>query len=278
MNNSYVNYLKSEKKSSGTIKTYVNNIEECLSHIGKADCEIKYIDLINYMATVQNLSSATIATKISAIKSYFEFLASIDLIAENPAAKMKRPSVHSKEKSALSAEQISAMINAAPTYRIKALISLLASTGLRISEALNITIEEYNNRINDTITVLGKGAKWRNITLSEQTISYLDKYIEKERHNGCEYLFVSNYGGKMASGHTTEALRTAAKKANLENWKELCITNHTMRHSCATIMVDRGVDVSVVSKALGHSSIAITSRYLHPSSDKVANAMAAMSF
>lgn len=278
MNTSYINYLKSQKKSSGTIRTYCQHIEDCLSAIGKADSEIRYIDLIDYMASVNDRSSATIATKISAIKSYFDFLTSVNLIAENPSVKMERPTVHNKEKSALNKEQISDMIRATPTYRMKAMISLLASTGLRISECLNIQLEEYKNRVNDTITILGKGAKWRNITLSEQVVKYIDNYIAKERHDGCPYLFVSNYGCQMNRGHVAEALRTAAKKAGIENWEEMHISNHTMRHSCATMMIDNGVNINVVSSALGHGSIAVTSRYLHANQRQVASAMASMTF
>ena len=170
------------------------------------------------------------------------------------------------------------MVNAATNERNKAIIMMLAQTGLRIHELANITLEQYESRSNNVLVIRGKGDKDRLVGLADETIKLIDSYIINERKNGCEYLFVGNRGNKMDGKNTSAMLKVCARKAGIENWKELHISNHTMRRTFATMMSEADVPIEVISKAMGHSGIAITSRYVKRTEQRAVNAMSVVNF
>ena len=115
--------------------------------------------------------------------------------------------------------------------------------------------------------------------MSDETIKLIDSYITNERKNGCEYLFVGNQGNKMDGKNTSAMLKVAARKAGIENWEELHISNHTMRRTFATMMSEADVPIEVISKAMGHSSVAITAnRYIKRTEQRAVNAMSVVNF
>ena len=272
MNELFVMSLKAKHRSEGTIREYTKAIENCLAYVNKPEAEIKPIDLELLQSSMSTLSSA------SAVREYFKFLYRNEIINRNPAEMLEAPAIKNREQSALNGEQVRAMVNAATNERNKAIIMMLAQTGLRIHELANITLEQYESRSNNVLVIRGKGDKDRLVGLADETIKLIDSYIANERKDGCEYLFVGNRGNKMDGKNTSAMLKVCARKAGIENWEELHISNHTMRRTFATMMSEADVPIEVISKAMGHSGIQITSRYVKRTEQRAVNAMSVVNF
>ena len=278
MNEMFVMSLKAKHRSEGTIREYAKAIENCLAYVNKSESEIKPIDLELWQSSMSNLSSASVAQRTSAVREYFKFLYRNEFISRNPAEMLETPQIKNREQSALNGEQVRAMVNAATNERNKAIIMMLAQTGLRIHELANITLEQYESRSNNILVIRGKGDKDRLVGLADETIRLIDSYIANERKDGCEYLFVGNRGNKMDGKNTSAMLKVCARKAGIENWEELHISNHTMRRTFATMMSEADVPIEVISKAMGHSGIQITSRYVKRTEQRAVNAMSVVNF
>ena len=211
-------------------------------------------------------------------KEYFKYLYRNELIERNPAEWLEAPAVKNREKAALEASDVRAMVNAATNIRNKAIIMMLAQTGLRIHELSNITLEQYESRVNNMLVICGKGDKDRLVGLSDETCELIDEYVATSRKNGCEYLFVGNQGNKLDGKNTSAMLKVTAKKAGIANWEDLHISNHTMRRTFATMMSEADVPIEVISKAMGHSGIQVTSRYVKRTEQRAVNAMSVVNF
>ncbi len=279
MNELFVMSLRAKHRSEGTIREYAKAIDNCLEYVNKPETAIKPIDLEMWQSSMSNLSSASVAQRTSAVREYFKFLYRNEFISRNPAEMLEAPTIKNREQSALNGEQIRSMVNAATNERNKAIIMMLAQTGLRIHELANITLEQYESRSNNVLVIRGKGDKDRLVGLADETIKMIDSYIANERKDDCEYLFVGNRGNKMDGKNTSAMLKVCARKAGIENWEELHISNHTMRRTFATMMSEADVPIEVISKAMGHSSVAITAnRYIKRTEQRAVNAMSVVNF
>lgn len=276
---SYVNYLSS-RKSDNTVKAYVHDIDGMLSYVHKPETEITINDLDNWVESIHDFSSATQARKISAIKNYFKYLGRMEIITKNPAEYLEPVPIKNKEKFAITGNQVRDMIDCAANYRNKAIIMTYATTGMRVSELINITYDQYANRINDTIIIKGKGEKERKIYFAPETIEMIDKYIRvrntSTKMTNSPYLFVSSWGNKMDVKNLNSMLKLCAKRAGIENWED--VSNHYLRVAFATMQSEAGTSIEVVQELLGHSNINTTKRYEKISSSRAREAMQSVKF
>lgn len=265
----YIKYLKGSHKSNNTIEAYKKDIIHFLSFVNKKEEEIEEKDLINWQDHISSLSSATIARKIVSIKNYFNFLYECKYISYNPTSILKSPKVQNKEKQYISPEEIKKMIECARTSRDKAILLMFVTTGVRVSELVNITLEEYYT--SREIKIVGKGNKERTIYINDATKEAIDKYLKERRPDNCDKLFASFQGGKIHSNNLSQTLKKIALKAGLDCWKE--ISNHWLRMCAASIQAENGTPVNVIKDMLGHSSLAVTSRYIKSSKNAVKDAI-----
>ena len=277
----YINHMRGNKKSEGTIHEYVRNLTDVFTAIGKNEEAVAYEDIENYKLSIASLSSSTINTRISALKSYYKFLMQRRYVEVNPVEYVECPKVKNKEKIPLTGEQVRAMIAKTSNVRMEAFIMALATTGMRIAELASVTIDDYNNRVGNTIIITGKGDKERRVTFPDEAIACIDKYIWSERSihaakTGTNLLFVSNQGTALAAGNMGEQLKKIAKEAGIPQWDKVC--NHLLRTTCATLALRNGVELPTIQKMLGHSDINTTTRYAKIADETVANAMATMRF
>ena len=270
MEKTYVDYLKAMQKSENTIKSYVTHITEMLDVIGKPEEEIKYIDLLEWMKKISVNSPATVNLKISAVKNYFKYLKKIEKINSNPALELENVKNNPKEKQYVSANDMKAIIKNMYTAEGKAIVALIASTGLRYIEMANITLEEYKNALatDRSIVIVGKGNKERKIFVNDTARFYIDQYLSKNYKNkkGTDKLFVT-----ADESCLRRSLIRAANKANLPYANN--ISPHWIRMFFATNSLEHGVDLATIRDALGHSNIAVTSRYVKSCDNKIKNVM-----
>ena len=278
MEKSYVDYLIANRKSENTIKNYTRHIQNFLNFVGKSEKDISFSDMVAWQRSISNLSSSSMALEINAIKSYFKYLKAAGFIKDNPAEDLVLPKVKNKVKPYCTIEIITNMINNTRSYRDKAVLSLVASTGIRMSEMAQITMEQWENmkRYNGrNITILGKGDKERSIYINDMAMKAIDDYVAHKKRTE-KYLFESNGGKVMDDSNLNKMIKKTAQKANIPFWENMSC--HTLRAAFATIASDKGVPVAVISSALGHASLATTSKYIKTCQAQVNDVMSNMIF
>ena len=278
MNSHYERYLKSEKMSENTIRAYIGHIGQALDYIGKADEDVTYLDLIDWKASISDLSSSTVALKVASVRSYFHFLKSAKIITEDPSEDLKRPEIKNKVKPYMTEDDVKAMIEAARTPRDRAMVRFLVSTGVRFVEMANITLNQYYTAINGNRVIVlkvTKGSKERGIYINDSTEKAIAEYLAT-RCDDCPYLFASFRRNQLSDNSVSQTIKNIGKRAGLPYWNDLSC--HCMRAACATIMSDKGVPVATISSTLGHSSLEVTSRYIKNTQTNVNAAIQAMNF
>jgi site-specific recombinase XerD len=270
MNTNYIIYLKAMQKSENTIKSYISHINEMLVIVNKKENEITYSDLLNWQSSLSSNAPSTINLKISAIKSYFKYLKKVGEINNNPAEDLEKVRNNEKVKQYVSSEDMKKIIEKMYTSQGKAIVSLIASTGMRYSEMASITLDQYYNAIHGdrSIVIIGKGNKERTIYVNYSSEKYIEEYLSKNYKNkkGTNKLFVS-----VDESSLRKSLILAATKANLPYAKN--ISPHWLRVFWATNAIENGIDLATIRDALGHADISTTSKYVKSCDTKIKNAM-----
>lgn len=217
-----------------------------------------------------NRTQGSIRRIISNLKIYFEFLLEENIISNNLFSEISSPKIEKKLPSIASVDEIDKMIEMIDTdtklgKRDKAIIELIYSAGLRVSEVNNLNIDDIDTQINQAI-IFGKGSKYRAVIFSKFTSKVLKKYLDiRDESNKNEKGFFLNNIGKRLSIRSIQHL--VKKYINLAGLNPKYHT-HTLRHSFATHLLDGGADLRVVQELLGHTSPKTTEIYTHISVEK----------
>ena len=281
MNANYITHLESKKMSEKTIQVYVNRVNSLLDFVSKEDKDITTYDIENWMSSMSNLSGASIAQSLSAVKSYFRYLSKENIIVKDPAANIDSPHYDNKPKHYMDAEMVSNMILHAKNYRDKAIVITLVSTGMRVGEMTNLTLSQYKHMKetgDNKITIIGKGNKRRFVFFNQETQDAIDKYLANRDGSKivCDRLFTSNWGGPIHANNLSQTLKTIAKNAGIPFYEDMC--NHQLRAACATIMNAKEVPLTTIQYVLGHSNINTTMRYTKINPEDAMSAVNSMNF
>lgn len=272
----YINYIYIEKKLSNNTKdaykrdlisfsNYLNNKE--ISKINSSDIK-SYIKHLNDIKD----KDRTIARKIVSVRTFFDYLMMNKIIKENPCEKIESPKLRKSLPKVLSIEDVNKLLslkaNTPLEYRNKAMIELMYDAGLRVSELVNLEVNNINLK-DCYVRCFGKGKKERIVPLGDIAIEVLDKYINIYRDSllkgyFTDKLFISSYGKGITRQGFFKILKSEAKKAGIT--KEF--SPHTLRHSFATHLLEYGADLSSISELLGHENIKTTQIYTHISNNK----------
>lgn len=278
MNNieDYINYIYIEKKlSNNTKEAYKKDLEYFYNYINKDINKISTDDVrkyINYLSDNNN-SDKTIARKIVSIRTFFDYLIKNKIIDKNPCEKIELPKIKKTLPKTLLEEDINKLLdfkpNTALEYRNKAMLELCYATGLRVSELVNLALNDINIK-NNYIRVYGKGKKERIIPLATTTTDLLQKYIEEYRDSLLKgYLtdkvFISSYGKPITRQGFFKMLKKHAKDMDIKK----DFSPHTLRHSFATQLLEYGADLRSVGEMLGHENIKTTQIYTHITNNKL---------
>lgn len=266
--------LKVEKNlSKETIIAYDCDISKYLDFFKKKNINLLNIKQSNISQYIYSLydekySSATIARMFSSIRSFHKFLFSENLLEEDPTLTILNPKVTKKLPDILEEPEISAIINAVPKtsifyYRDKAIIEILYSCGLRVSELCELSLSNIFLD-DDLVKIFGKGSKERLIPISGRAKSFINEYLIHNRpklikDNSTDYLFLSKNGKILTRAMINKILR----KYVIFSGVTKKVSPHTLRHSFATHLLDGGADLRFVQVLLGHSDISTTQIYTH---------------
>lgn len=278
MNENYVAYLKSQKKSERTIEIYTGNVKKMLGLIGKNDVDVTAIDLVNWQSSISHLASATVNQMVASVKSYYRFMKLFKMVDNDPAENLIPPAVKSKQKEYVDADMIKAMLDNTRTIRDKAVILTFVTTGIRQAELSAITREQYKKMKSEgknTIVSIGKGNKENLVAFNQQTIEAIDKYL-LTRHDDCEWLFAGYTGGQLRDNNINNMIKSTAKRAGIPFADSM--SAHWLRAACASIMSERGVPLATIRDTLHHSNLSTTSRYIKTNMKQFNDANACMTF
>lgn len=282
MNNNYTAYLQSKASSPLTIANYTKYINMALDYIGKPESEITYMDLVNWKNTFTNLKPNSQNIRISAIKNYFAFLKKSKVIEENPADGLEKQKIRDcdvKQKPYIEAHYLRDMVDNARTIRDKAIILLFATTGLRVSELTNLTVEQYMNLgglDGRELAIVGKGNKVRRVYINDEVKEMIDNYLNTRPKSNYNNLFLSYYGGPIHSNNLSQTLKNVAKKAGYPMWKDIC--NHALRSAFATTKAEQGTPLTTIQASMGHSKLETTLIYIKRNQNAINSAMKNMAF
>lgn len=270
----YIEYCLIEKKlSMNTIESYKNDLERYKLYVKSSIKDVTRDDISRFIESLkcENLNEKTINHIIGTIKnfhSYFSMHYNISNVSEN-VVRLKTSKTLPK---VLTIEEVDKLLdiqcNTIYDYRNKAMLELMYSSGLRISELLSLTITDVDLS-NNLVKVFGKGAKERIVPIGDYATYALEKYIneyrslliKKDRY--IDILFLNNHGGKMSRSGFFKILKRIAIEKGIK--KE--ISPHTLRHSFATHMLTCGADLRSIQELLGHENMSTTSIYTHVQSN-----------
>lgn len=277
----YKTHLSLERGlSANTRDAYLEDLSKLLSYLKEAgiNCEDTTQEHLNdFLIELgemtdkhgKKLTARSRARIISGIKSFYGFLYMTDVIKENPTALIGVPKFLQKLPDVLSVEDIDKLVSSIDLshpqgHRNKAIIEVLYSCGLRVSELVNLQIsniffnEEY-------ISVFGKGKKQRLVPISQSAIKLIRLWMEDRnlltiKKGNEDYLFLNRRGAKLSRVMVFTMIKQYAEQAGLNTEK---ISPHTFRHSFATHLLEGGANLRAIQEMLGHESITTTEIYTH---------------
>ena len=272
----FINYLIIDKKyTQATTNSYRTQLEKFYKIINKKVVDITKNDLKDYIKYLndENLKEKSISHNISVLRSYFKFLIIEKKINENPSLFIELPKIPKTLPNVLTTQEVDKLLDIKITdkysSRNKAMLELLYSSGLRVSELINLKLNDISFE-EALVRVYGKGNKERIIPIGDIAIKYTKQYVEEYRVKlikkiQTEYLFLSSRGTKMSRQAFFKIIKQLANEKNIKK----DFSPHTLRHSFATHMLNGGADLRSVQELLGHSNISTTQIYTHISNKKI---------
>ncbi|MBA7618085.1 Tyrosine recombinase XerD [subsurface metagenome] len=275
--NKYVNYLQAERNVSPyTVRNYTNDLLDFFGFLKtKGISSLKEVDrhtLRGYLSHLveQGFVKASIARKLSAIRSFYRYLLREEVVSASPAATTSSPKLDKRLPSFLTVEEAVRLLEAPDLskpegQRDRALLELLYASGLRVSELVTLNLEQVNLDTNE-IRVWGKGSKERVVLIGEPAAQALSAYLNQGRpelldKKRSSALFL-NYKGERLPVRTVQKI--LGKYAGLANIDKR-VHPHLLRHTFATHLLDGGADLRVVQELLGHAQLSSTQIYTHVS-------------
>ena len=272
--------------SKNTITSYKADLTSFTAFLTESNVSLEHVntDIIRKFVTLlskQQLESATIARKISAIRQFFTFLYTEQLIHTNPTLNIDTPKSKQNLPSVLSEGEITTLIEAAykdhTSHGIRnvAMLELLYASGMRISELISLKLSHlqiHNHYIRPYILITGKGDKERIIAINQKSINALKEYllIRKEFINlkTDPWLFPSKQSeqGHITRQYFAKLLKKIAIEANIH---VKSISPHKVRHSFATHLLNNGADLRIIQELLGHKNVSTTQIYTHVANEKL---------
>jgi tyrosine recombinase XerC len=219
----------------------------------------------------RNYSKRTVARKLASLRSFFRFLRREGYIKSDPAADISSPKLDKKLPKFLDVGKINTLIEKPDTsnlggMRDRAILETLYSTGIRVSELVGLDMSDID-QIGGVVKVLGKGSKERIVPIGEKALDAIRKYNDKKdrRSRSRDAAFLNNRGGRLTDRSVRRMIDKYIKACAIEEK----ISPHSLRHSFATHLLDRGADLRSVQELLGHMNLSTTQIYTHVTTERL---------
>ncbi len=273
----FLKFLQQEYNySSNTIAAYKNDLGQFVSYLQEKNLnnggswQSIGADEINAYVTYmkeQPYASSSVARKVAAVKSFFNYLETNQIIQENPTTDIDSPKVKKRLPKTLSAEEVERLLEAPASkkspknLRDMALLNMLYSTGMRVTEVVSLRLEDVDLE-NKVLYCPGKDDQIRELPFDQETEEILENYIEEGRpflvkDKDETAMFLNHRGQQLTRQGLWLIIKAYAKEADLS----VAVTPHTLRHSFAAHKLNSGSDLQEVQKLLGHANISTTQIY-----------------
>ena len=277
---SYTEYAEYIDLSANSIHTYIENVIKFFNAVDKNVEDIRKSDINLYLMKYKDGHAySTLELMVRSLSSFYNVIIDelqlVDMVNPMVGIKLPRRKEEQEHHIAISKDDIIAIIRHAKNVREKAMIMLYFTTGIRYCELSNITLEQYQNRVDGKITLeVTKGSKERDIYISDSVASVIDEYINTIRKDG-KWLFMSNQSTQIDGQSFSRTLKCLARRAGLDDEIVVKISNHCLRSSFASYNINNGTPVAVVAKAMGHKSgiSVVLNNYYHENKEDVKNMM-----
>lgn len=278
----FLNYLINQKKySKNTSLNYEIDILDFKFFLDEENTNYKDVDyefIKKYLMNLydKKLSRASVARKLSSLRSFYKYLFNINIISVNPFKYVSSPKKEKKLPKYLGVEELESIfsipdINTPLGQRDRLILEVLYATGIRVSELINIKILDIDF-YNMEIRILGKGNKERIVNFGEYCLDAINMFLNDgrkkilEKHNkNCDYLIINEKGNKITTRGVQKLIDNIVKKACLKKH----VSPHMLRHSFATHLLNEGCDIKTVQELLGHESLETTQIYTHVSNERL---------
>ena len=274
----FISYIRSEKGlSRNSVEAYKRDIDKFLRSLKVDDIHQVTSEDITFFCRYlheKKYATATISRNLIALKVFFRFLYREKIIEKNICNLIESPHIWQLIPEVLSISEIDLLL-AQPDVqtfsgaRDKAIIEVLYASGLRVSELVNLSIQDVNDHY---VRVVGKGNKERIVPIGKKAIFAVDHYLLTFRDHypfiEKDPLFISTRGKKITREAVWKIIKDYAKRASIAK----NVSPHTLRHSFATHLLDHGADLRVIQEMLGHANIGTTDKYTHVSQTRLQEA------
>ena len=279
----YLEHLKYERGlSDNTVSAYKKDLNQLAQFIELSPADITAKHISAYLQHLHSIgySPRSQGRVLSALRGFFNWLIDEEQRTEHPVVLFENPRTGRKLPVVLSVKEVVLLLDAIPmnqdfATRDRAIIELLYACGLRVSEACNL--KRSLLRLDEGyIIVTGKGNKQRLVPIHNEAIKHLELYLEYERPQQkfqpkhSDTVFLSNRGAALSRQSIFLKIKKFASAAGIKK----VISPHTMRHSFATHLMERGADLRIVQQLLGHESITTTEIYTHISAQQLSDKIA----
>lgn len=274
---SFIKHLSDERNySEHTVKAYRGDLENFRDFLLKEEKKVEDTNAATINAYVSTLygknSPASVERKVSAIRSFFSYLVRKGLVAQNPAKLVRTPRKKKHLPVFLSVDEVFNLVDVKDQEksplraRDRAVLELLYSSGLRVSELAGATLADLSMG-EAVIRVRGKGNKERIVPVGSKALSALGEYLDvrEELKPASDRIFLNSRGG----GITTRSLARIIKKYGLVSGISKNVSPHVLRHSFATHLLAGGADLRAIQEMLGHASLSTTQKYTHLSVERI---------
>lgn len=282
----FLNYLLVEKGfSANTVAAYRNDLKQLSVFVEKAAAGsgdmpswagFSRQGMLSYLLDLKErkYSATTIARKVAAMRSFFDFLTGEGILKENPSRDIASPKIGRSLPKPVSISQVRCLMEEPARQkrpeakRDTALLQLLYASGMRVSELVNLNLNDIDTK-GGFVRCFGKGRKERVIPIHERAVRTVEEYLNEVRkrlvrNRNETALFVNARGERLTRQGLWQILKDYARLANLDD-----ITPHTLRHSFATHMLSGGADLRSVQELLGHANISTTQIYTHLTTEHI---------
>jgi integrase/recombinase XerC len=268
----FINYLKIEKNASEhTIINYTADLRDFSRFLqDKTFEDVNYLVIRKFLAALRSdeYDKKSIARKLSALRSFYRFLYREGYIKANPISTVSTPKLDKKLPKFLDLSSVVKLIespNIKDLYgmRDRAIMELLYSSGMRVGELVGLNTDDVDF-IGGVVKVMGKGKKERICPIGDKASGALRDYLNKRR-NKQRALFLNKSGGRLRDRSVRRIIDRYITKISLKEK----ISPHTLRHSFATHLLERGADLRSIQELLGHKNLSTTQIYTHITPEKL---------
>ena len=263
----FLNYLLIDKKYSiNTKNSYLNDLKLFFDYIKKDPTLITKSDILKFLEHQKNFENErTCAHNITVLRSFYKYLEMEDVIRKNPTSNIELPKLRKSLPKVLNVDEVDRLLDIELKdkydYRNKAMLEVMYSSGLRVSELINLKLNNLSME-NCSLIVIGKGNKERILPIGDYAYNYLKIYLDSYRtsllnNKQSDYIFLSSRGDKMSRQAFFKIVKNLLKEKNIN----IEFSPHTLRHSFATHMLENGADLRSIQELLGHLNISTTQIY-----------------